>query len=262
MSPRRTTPWPAGTPCWVDVTSPDLEGSQAFYAGLFGWTFGPGDPNFGGYCLAQVDDAPTAGLAPAMEGVAPTWTLYFGSDDVDAAAAAITEHGGRVEAGPMDIGPAGRMLVGSDPAGASFGIWQAGAHIGTYAYSEPGALAWEDLRSTDPDAARAFYAGVLGWTYQPLPMAGPDYTTVHRTGEQAPMGGLGGMMGLDSFPSHWIVYFGVADVDVALAFTEANGGHLVSPGFDTEFGRMAAITDPYGASLWIVESPPETVDAS
>jgi predicted enzyme related to lactoylglutathione lyase len=92
---------------------------------------------------------------------------------------------------------------------------------------------------------------VLGWDYQPLPMAGPDYATFHLPGDEAPMGGLGGMMGMDGFPSHWIVYLGVVDVDAAVAFVEANGGHILSPGFDTPFGRMAAVTDPFGASFWV-----------
>ena len=26
-----------GTPCWVDVTSPDLDRTTDFYGGLFGW---------------------------------------------------------------------------------------------------------------------------------------------------------------------------------------------------------------------------------
>mgnify|MGYP006387853961 CR=1 FL=1 len=29
--------FPAGTPCWVDVTTTELEGTKAFYATLFGW---------------------------------------------------------------------------------------------------------------------------------------------------------------------------------------------------------------------------------
>ena len=78
-------------------------------------------------------------------------------------------------------------------------------------------------------------------------MAGPDYATFHHAGDEAPLGGLGGMMGMDSFPSHWIVYFGVADVDAAVTHVEQNGGHVLSPGFDTPFGRMAAVTDPWGA---------------
>jgi predicted enzyme related to lactoylglutathione lyase len=64
-------------------------------------------------------------------------------------------------------------------------------------------------------------------------------------------------MGMDSFPSHWIAYFGVADVDDAVAYVESHGGHVLSPGFDTPFGRMAAVTDPFGASFWVTAPNPD-----
>ena len=37
---------PLGAPCWIDLTSSDLERAQDFYGTVFGWTFesqGPGD---------------------------------------------------------------------------------------------------------------------------------------------------------------------------------------------------------------------------
>jgi predicted enzyme related to lactoylglutathione lyase len=252
MSPRRTTPWPAGTPCWIDLVTPDLDGARAFYGAVLGWQFGEPDASHGGYCLADVDGALVAGIAPARSGMQPAWTLYLASDDVDATAAAITEAGGQLLGGVLDLGATGRMAVALDPLGAQFAVWEAGDRLGVGLHNEPGGLAWEDLRSTDPDAARAFYATVLGWRYEPLEMAGPDYATIHL-GDGPPVGGLGGMMGMDGFPSHWIVYLAVPDTDSAVARTEELGGFVLSPGFDTEFGRMAALTDPYGAAFWVVQ---------
>jgi uncharacterized protein len=37
VTERRT--YPEGVTSWIDVEEPDLEAAQAFYAGLFGWTF-------------------------------------------------------------------------------------------------------------------------------------------------------------------------------------------------------------------------------
>ena len=251
MSPRRSTPWPAGAPAWLDVTTPDLDAAKEFYAGLLGWTFTAGYEEFGGYCLAEVDGLAAAGMAPAMEGVPPMWTLYFASEDTRATAEAVKAAGGSLLSDVMDIGDSGTMVVAADPAGAAFGVWQAKDMSGYAVYNEPGGLAWEDLRSSDPDASKAFYADVLGWDLHPLAEAGPDYATFHLAGDEAPLGGVGGMMGMDGFPSHWIVYFGVADVDAAVGYVEAHDGHLLSPGFDTPFGRMAAVTDPWGASFWV-----------
>lgn len=252
MSPRRTSSWPAGAPSWIDVSTPDLDAAQAFYGPLLGWTFGERAEEFDGYCMCEVDGVPAAGMGRAQPGALPAWTLYFATDDAAAGAAAITAHGGTVVHGPAQVGDAGTMVVATDVSGAPFGLWQGDQHIGLGIFSEQGGLCWEDLRSTDADEARAFYSGVLGWTYAAVPMAGPDYTTYHRAGDEAPLGGLGGMMGMDGFAPHWIVYLGVPDVDASVAYVETNGGHVVSPGFDTPFGRMAAVADPFGASFWIM----------
>ena len=34
-----TDPWPAGTPCWVDLMASDLDRTQAFYRDVLGWTY-------------------------------------------------------------------------------------------------------------------------------------------------------------------------------------------------------------------------------
>jgi predicted enzyme related to lactoylglutathione lyase len=50
------------------------------------------------------------------------WTYYIGVDDIDRAASAINERGGKIFNGPMEI-PGGEFaLNGIDPQGASFGL--------------------------------------------------------------------------------------------------------------------------------------------
>jgi hypothetical protein len=146
------------------------------------------------------------------------------------------------------------MIAASDPSGAVFGVWQAGEHIGAGIVNEPGGLTWEDLRSTDPAAAKTFYASVFGYEFDPLPTAGDDYDMFKLPGSD-PVGGMGGMMGLDGMPSHWVVYFGVADTDAAVARAEAKGGRAVVAPFDTEFGRMAALSDPGGTVFFLAQAP-------
>jgi predicted enzyme related to lactoylglutathione lyase len=254
---RHTDRWPVGTPCWVDLATTDLAAARAFYGELFGWGFTDSGPEFGGYLRCDVDGSATAGIGPVQDGAPVAWTLYFATDDVDATVASVTAAGGTVLSPVMDIGPLGRMVVAADPTGAAFGAWQPLEFIGVEAVNEPGGLSWEDLRSSDPDAAREFYHRVFGFDYALLPMAGPDYSTFQHAGDgaDAPLGGIGGMMGMDGFASHWIAYFGVDDVDAAVATTERLGGHVLSPGFDTPYGRMGAVTDPHGASFWLVQMP-------
>ena len=115
-------------------------------------------------------------------------------------------------------------------------------------------MTWEDLRSPDPDAARDFYTAIFGYRTDALPDAGPDYATFMLPGEQAPLGGMGGMMGAEGLPAHWLVYFGVADAAVAVSAAERGGGSVLLRDFETPYGRMAGLVDPAGAVFWIVQT--------
>ena len=255
----RTSPWPAGVPCWADLMVPDVVAAGAFYAAVLGWEVPEPDEQYGGYVVAHRGGHAVAGIGPEQPGARTAWTLYFASDDADGTTAAVEEAGGSVLAPPMDVGPLGRMAVAADPAGAVFGVWQAGTMIGAALVNEPGGLTWEDLRSTDPAAAQAFYSAVFGFQGDPLAMAGPDYGTFRLPHEQAPLGGMGGMMGSpEGTPSHWLVYFAVADTDAALAAAEQAGGTVTMPAKDTAFGRIGGVRDPYGAEIVVITVPPES----
>jgi predicted enzyme related to lactoylglutathione lyase len=253
----RTSPWPAGVPCWADITVPDVDAAKRFYADVVGWEYQDTEAEYGGYTIAQVQGAAAAGIGPQPPGGQSRWTVYFASDDADKTATALAEHGGTVLLPPGDVGPLGRMLIAADPTGASFGVWQAGTHIGAGAVNQPGGLTWEDLRSPDPEAARAFYVAVFGYRVDPLAAAGPDYATFALPGEEAPLGGMGGMMGAEAQPAQWLVYFGVADAGAAVAAAERSGGSVLLLDFETPYGRMAGLADPAGAVFWVIQTDGE-----
>ena len=252
----RTSPWPSGVPCWADVMATDVRASGAFYTAVLGWTVPEPEEQWGGYVTAEADGRMAAGIGPLQDGSPAAWTLYLATDDVEGLTSRAAEHGGTVLAPVMDVGPLGRMAILADPSGAPFGLWQAGTMIGAGLVNEPGALCWEDLRSTDPAAAQDFYRAVFGYALTPLEMAGPDYGTFSLPGSDAPLGGMGGMMGSpEGVPSHWLAYFAVADADATVATAESAGGRVIVPAFDTEFGRMGALMDPDGAVFWIAQAP-------
>lgn len=254
----RTSPWPAGVPCWADLMVPDVEAAGAFYAAVLGWEVPEPDEQYGGYVVASRDGHAAAGIAPLQPGARTGWTLYFATDDVDTTTKAAEQAGGTVLAAPVDVGPLGRMALVADPSGAGFGLWQAGTMIGAALVNEPGGLVWEDLRSTDPAAAQAFYRDVFGFQVDMLAMAGPDYGTFRLPDEQAPLGGMGGMMDSPAgTASHWLVYFSVDDTDAALAAAEQAGGAVTVPAKDTPFGRLGGVRDPYGAEVVVLQSPPD-----
>ena len=63
----RSDPWPAGTPCWVDLSVPDIQAAVDFYADVIGWTFVDSGPDYGNYHIAQVDGRAAAGVGPIMQ---------------------------------------------------------------------------------------------------------------------------------------------------------------------------------------------------
>jgi predicted enzyme related to lactoylglutathione lyase len=113
-----------------------------------------------------------------------------------------------------------------------------------------GTPCWVDLGIPDIEAAKAFYAPVLGWTFSG---GGPDvggYTNCEVGGLQA--AGLGPLMAPDEQP-RWTTYFATDDADGTAEAVTAAGGTLLFPPMDVlRFGRMCLARDPQGNrfGLW------------
>jgi uncharacterized protein len=252
-----------GTPSWTDLGTPDLDAAVEFYAALFGWEVGEaGDPEqTGGYRMAMLRGKPVAGMMPLMQEGQPTaWQTYVSVADVETTATAVGEAGGAVIAGPMDVMEAGRMAVFADPAGATFAVWQAGAHPGSGLVNEPGALSWNELNTRDPDAARDFYTSVFGWGAGEQDMGELGTYTVWTLGEDS-VGGMLDMRGRvpDQVPSHWLTYFGVDDADGAVGQAKELGGGLAFGPVDIAAGRFAVLHDPQGAMFAVIKLSEEAL---
>jgi uncharacterized protein len=244
----RDTPWPPGTPCWVDLSVDDIGKAKAFYGGLFGWSILDGPPETGGYCICEIDGRPVAGIGPKMgpPGTPTAWTTYIATADADDTAERIKTAGGQLVMEPMSVMDVGRMAIATDPAGAVFGLWQAGTHTGVQVATEPGTLAWNENWSRDLADNKAFYYAVFGYSYGDIGDASLNYATLDLDGR--PVGGIGEMG--DAFaadtPAHWGTYFAVADTDATVGKVTELGGRVVAPPRDTPYGRMAAVADDQG----------------
>lgn len=122
----------------------------------------------------------------------------------------------------------------------------------SYAQGTPN---WVDLQTTDQEGAKAFYAGLFGWTYddQPMPQ-GPVYSMA-RIGQDnvAAIAPQPPEMAAQGVPPMWNTYIAVDSVDDAVAKVAAAGGQIAVPAFDVmDAGRMAFVLDPGGAAvgLW------------
>jgi uncharacterized protein len=246
---------PDGTPTWIDLGIPDLEGAMAFYRALFGWEFQVGPPEMMRYTQCLLDGRRVAALAenPDPEATEFWWNMYFATADCDATARRVTDAGGSLVMAPMDVADQGRMAIAKDPVGAQFGLWQGRTHIGCEVVNEPGSLVRNDLVTPSPEPARAFYAAVFDFTLdgnQDLPDF--DFTFLRRPDGHE----IGGVMGLPDAPkSSWSTTFEVADTDAVVATATAAGG-TAGPPEAFIYGRMATITDPFGTEFTVIARPP------
>jgi predicted enzyme related to lactoylglutathione lyase len=256
------TSYEPGTPSWVDVSSPDLEASKRFYGGLFGWEAQDAGPQeeTGGYAMFTLNGRNVAGLARIQdESQAPAWSAYVATDDADAAAARVTEAGGTVLFGPIDITDAGRVAFFAHPAGGMIGVWQAGSHAGAEAVNEPGALNWNELQTRDVEGAKAFLSSVFGWQPDDQGLGGMTYT-VFNLGDKPIAGAMPTPSQVpDEVPAFWLAYFSVADCDESVAKVQELGGSVLGSAHDLPgVGRFAVVADPYGATFGVIAGePPE-----
>lgn len=253
--PTRDTPFAPGTPCWVELLSSDVAASQAFYGGLFGWTFEESDADFGGYVTAYSDGYPAAGIVPhsAHTPGPDVWTTYIAATDAEAAAGAVADAGGQVIAPAMAVADLGAMAIVSDPTAAIFGIWQAGTHTGFRKYNEPGSVTWDEHHSRDFATSTRFYEQVFGWT---MDRSAGDTDAFRYYSGQVNGAGVAGLA--DSArelpagaPSYWTVYFSVADVDEAAGKAAALGGTVGMGPEDTPIARLAEVRDTAGVQFML-----------
>ncbi len=241
------TSYPAGTPSWVDIGTPDPTAAAAFYGAIFGWKAEMDPrPEAGGYGMFSIDGKLVAGVGPQQNpDMPPFWTVYVSVDDADATTAKATEAGATVLAGPMDVFDAGRMAVFQDPVGSFISIWQPNQHIGAQLVNQPGTFAWNELATTDVKAATTFYTSVFGWT---LSEHSGDNAALYEVGGNVTCGAH--PAGPGEFPA-WTVWFAVADCDDSAAQAADLGGSVLMPPNDMDFGRGAVIADPQGAVFGI-----------
>lgn len=126
-----------------------------------------------------------------------------------------------------------------------------------------GKFVWYDLMSLDVEQSKAFYHALFGWTTKDVDM-GPMGTYAMLHAGETGVGGIVPFEHGDGFPSHWVSYVTVNDVDEASKEVTALGGKVCVPPTDIpQTGRFSLVNDPTGAifSPFTYAFPPETEEA-
>lgn len=257
-----------GSFIWYELMTPDPDGAAAFYGAVVGWTIAahadPGAPGGVDYRMIVRGDGGHAGGVLALNadmiagGARPGWLGYLHTADVDAAVAAITADGGTVHMPAADL-TVGRIAMVGDPQGAVFYIMapvppagEADRQSDVFSMTRAQHVRWNELATSDPDAAIAFYQKHFGWDQEggiDLDTPGAYRFLQHRGT------GVGAVMPLmEGYPAPmWNFYIGVDDIGRARDAVAANGGTVTNDPMAIPGGEYAMnAIDPQGAAIGFV----------
>lgn len=250
---------------WYELMTTDPDGAKAFYDPVVGWNVGSEAEFPNGYrMIGRYDGKQAGGVMPiddemASKGGRPIWLGYIGVGDVDTAVAAIQADGGKVVVPAWDIPGVGRVAMVTDPSSAPFYIMkpippmgEVNAKSDVFHTENAQHVRWNELSTTDPQGALAFYKGHFGWRKEGEMNMGEmgKYQFLYEGDTM-----IGAVMPkMPQMPvSMWSFYIGVDDIDRAADAIRSGGGQILMgpheiPGGEFSINGM----DPQGAAFGLV----------
>lgn len=258
-------PNPSGSYIWYELMTSDPEAANAFYRKVVGWSFGDAAEGFNGYrMINRADGGFAGGVLPitddmARHGAKPGWLGYVYVDDVDRSVAAFVAAGGKAWMPPTDIPNVGRVALVSDPQAAPIYVMKPSPRpddpdATSDVFSPDGGLGrcgWNELQTTDVDAARKFYGEQFGW-------GSGEFMDMGEMGEYRFFDHAGTRIGAlfnpqSGAPGKWRYYFRVKSIAESKRTAEENGGTIHMGPHQVPGGDWIVVgTDPQGAEFALV----------
>jgi hypothetical protein len=241
---------------WHELMTTDPEAATKFYGALLGWSVKEMDMGgeAGTYRMLSAGTEPVGGAMKAPPNVPSHWLPYVDATSTDAIVKKVGELGGKVLVPATDVPNMVRFAVAADPQGAAIGVVQSLGPNDQPVYDGPpriGTFVWDELHTTDQDAAAKYYAALFGWTGK----AGEEpmkYWHWQNNGKD-----IGGMMTLvqPGVPPNWLAYIAVSDVEASTSKVKALDGKVHMETMDIEHvGKFSVVADPTGAVFALFRS--------
>lgn len=112
----------------------------------------------------------------------------------------------------------------------------------------PSPIVHAEIRSADPDATRAFFGALFGWTFPDGAI--PGYTYVDSGVPDALPAGIGPVQGGEPLVTFFV---GVEDIDAAVASAERLGGRVVQAPQRVPGVAFALVADPAGQVVGLAQ---------
>lgn len=115
------------------------------------------------------------------------------------------------------------------------------------------AFPWHEVYAPDADASVDFYTKALGMGVENFEMEGmPTYRMLTVNGVAVAGVVSTKSLPMPNVPPHWAAYLSVDDVDARIAKCKEMGATIIVEPMDVPtIGRMALISDPQGAAIWL-----------
>lgn len=246
-----------GRVIWHDLLTSDMEGSQRFYGGLFGWEFeelplslGVGQSSR--YLLIRQEGQLIGGMVDVSRvdtnANSSQWVVLISVTDVDAATDAARQAGGQVLTPPTDLNERGRIAVVTDSFGALFAMLE--TRDGDPADREPGygQFMWDEVWVPDIAAASEFYKQLAPYALVTEQESGTNYKGLAVDGKPR-VGVLQNPLQDDGLEPTWVSYIRVADMTVLDEVAALGGEVLLDAQPRAIGGEVAIIRGPSGAGV-------------
>lgn len=249
---------PGGTRLvWAELlTSGRPADLAAFYTAALGWTAEPEGEGSAARMRLGNRGRPVAGISFRRDvsvGLPlARWVGFLASDDVAGATARAEAAGAKVLVPARDWPGLGAQAILADPEGATFGLIT--RPTGEEPAPATGDWAWPGLLAKDPFAAADFYGALLGCGLaddRRTPLFVGDLLLVAAG---RPRAAVAALPGSSARMPGWVCFVRVSEIDSLVRRVEKEGGKILrKPGVDLMGGRLAVVSDPWGAVFGLIE---------
>lgn len=248
----------AGTPCWIELSTTDVEKACAFYAGLFGWEYDlHRHEETGEHVIAYREGFPVASIRTAS-GETSAWRLYLATEDGRGAVRQAEDLGAHVTVAQNHVPDLGTKVVLVGPADDEFGLLEPAGTL-RFDVGLPGTLMWAELVTIKAQAADSFFQELFGYEFEQFGTEHrSDYSVWYLGGDSvlARVSMIRDYITSGSQP-HWLLYLGVdaaTGTDGLVHEAIALGGRVRVDPYDSSIGRVSVLRDPTGARFAVVDS--------
>ena len=247
----------SGKVVWHDLITDDVAAAKEFYGKLLGWRF----EQLGKYTLVINGSKPIGGMVKlgdsGTERKSAGWIPYFSIPDIDDTAEWIMSIGGKILDGPGDMAGRGRYAMIADTLGAPLVILHSSSGDPAPTEARIGDWFWDELWTTDVEAALSFYQNLEGYAAQRVSTEGEEPYWVLVDEHDKDSAGIT-KVPFEELVSQWVPALKVANLGVLVQKVSLLGGEvIIPPDHPLSDGSVALVRDPTGGIFMMDAALPE-----